>query len=869
MTAPAQKPSGVRARELVFPRASAFLNFVLTCAEEPALAPGSDMYERCLDRVSVERKAQTLHVVAHGPDQLVRLMEQMALANEGTAKPGAALAAERFQTVTIGHLLRAVRLRPVRGQPVGHMLIVLWGGGSAVLLQCVRHLWEHGARGVEVAFVQPTTAEAPTHCVRAHGLRHAAPMVNWARENGHAELYVPADGGRQEARFYVQLGFEFPAPGLGRLAVPESELVLLRPREKTNVPQWLAFAPGQVDFFRKPNELFDVRVALGAHDDPATRVTELNEDAARVPIPLEVAVVPRPRQGSNQVWVIDGEIDRQRRVVQELEQQRARLASGGAGDVYFAYRFDQKGTDRLNPLLSRFLQQRLATLAYYDYAYCSAGKGQGYHLVVANRTHRQLGFALQSADSVFYQPAAWRQWGVNLFLPGGAELAPRVDSAEAIPLLQALLEKSAGDGAPAADFPAILWEPDGSGGLRETRVAKSSPLLDQYRLLNSFQRAVAGEVAAGTRKTMAEALRKAREGVAEELDGLERELLTYYTTRTTAMEEAFTGMETQVKAATELVDLVGPKAAKVSAMVLDLPKEWVGFVNRVIKTHREIADPAMKAAAALADSERLSRDDLKALAARNRDLVAAAHKARERLREQLVECEREVGVGGQLRQEVEELAGRVTELLKEVSAIHARVAKRVERVKKDEEKADKMQKEVDQIGAREEAVKKRLAQLQPLYDEVSKATARVAAQEAEATAKEEAAVARSRTLTLKREELRRRIEAPTARLEAIERDLELIAERSAEVEEAFALLGEEADVLAAHADVVRLWSDQRASWDRHAAARRGEMTETIRSLGRSIPDAGERDAKLTRAADLLAQASAILNTFAPATGGAT
>ncbi len=177
MTAPATKPAGVRARELVFPRASAFLNFVLTCAEEPALAPGSDMYERCLDRVSVEKKQQTLHVVAHGPDPLVRLMEQMALANEGTAKPGAALAAERFQTVTIGHLLRAVRLRPVRGQPVGHALLVLWGGGSAVLLQCVRHLWEHAARGIEVAFVQATSAGLTGRSITRPPSRSVAPMT--------------------------------------------------------------------------------------------------------------------------------------------------------------------------------------------------------------------------------------------------------------------------------------------------------------------------------------------------------------------------------------------------------------------------------------------------------------------------------------------------------------------------------------------------------------------------------------------------------------------------------------------------------------------------------------------------------------------
>ena len=155
-------------RELVFPRATSFLNFILTCSEDASLAPGSEMYKRSLNKVLVHKGQQTLHVVAQGPESIVKLMEQMAAANEGQAREYKAPQDEAFQTLTIEQLVRSVRLRPEKPKKASHLLLTLWGEQAEGLRKCVSQLWELGARAVEVAFVQRGGEKLPSHCQSNH-----------------------------------------------------------------------------------------------------------------------------------------------------------------------------------------------------------------------------------------------------------------------------------------------------------------------------------------------------------------------------------------------------------------------------------------------------------------------------------------------------------------------------------------------------------------------------------------------------------------------------------------------------------------------------------------------------------------------------
>lgn len=855
-----------RRRELVFPRATAFLNFILTCSEDASLAPGSEMYKRSLNKVLVHKGKQTLHVVAQGPEPLVKLMEQMAAANEGQAREYKPPQDEAFQTLSIEQLVRSVRLRQEKPKKTGHLLLTLRGEDAEGLRKCVRQLWELGARAVEVAFVQRGGENLPSHCIRVTGMRHLSAFLSWAHgELNEAEVYAPADTDRSQARFYTSRGYQLPVLGLDRLCGLEGELVLVRPKDKSNAAQWLAFGAGQVNFFRKPHDVFDVEIALDEVMRAGEGVTELSEAPTKDTLSLELAVVPRARSGANQVWVLDGEIDRQRRGLQELERQRGRLASGDADEVYFAYRFDQEGMNQLNPLLARMLQRRLGVLAHHEYAFCKPKGEEGYHLVLANRTQRQLGFALQLADKVYYQPSQWRRWGVNIYLPVGTELSPRVDGPDAIPLLQQLLEKAGNasgtgdtDGKSLADYSAVLWEQSGQGQIKETRVRQTAPLLEQYRLLNSFQRSTATEVAAATRKALGDGLHAARGVLKSELDGLERELLEDFTSRTVVMERTFSTMEGQLKVATDLVKKVGPGAEKVSKLILDLPKEWVTFVNRVIDTHREISDPAVAAAAKLSNQIRRGRDELSALASRNRDLGAEARNRRDRLGKQLVEAENEVRDNTGIIHEVNDLARRAVSLLKEIATLHAKLASRIQKVETAEKKAEQMQTEIDGVGQREIQVKERLAKLKALQVETEKVLVQVQAMEAEAGLQQHRLLSKSQELASKREELREKIERPLKQLEHIEEQLLVIATRTGEVDEVFNRLGEEVQMINSHAEAVQLWEQQRRTWTDHMEGQKKDLTETLKGMARAIEECGSTDARLAKAKELTDEASKIL-----------
>lgn len=137
---------------------------------------------------------------------------------------------------------------------------------------------------------------------------------------------------------------------------------------------------------------------------------EASARSAEAAIPLELGPVPKPQAAVRQSRQIDQEIDRVRQSLRELEQSRAKLVGRDRDEVYFAYRFNQHGHEQLNPLLARLLQQRLGTLSHYDYAFCQQENGAEYHLVIADQPSRSVGFAMQLADRIYYQPKQWWCW---------------------------------------------------------------------------------------------------------------------------------------------------------------------------------------------------------------------------------------------------------------------------------------------------------------------------------------------------------------------------------------------------------------------------------------------------------------------------
>ena len=156
------------------------------------------------------------------------------------------------------------------------------------------------------------------------------------------EVYTPHRTDLRESRIYTLWGYRHPVPGLERLAELDRELILLRPRKpgKNSVSDWITFAAGDVNFFRKAYEFVDLEISLD--DIP---LVEMNEDPDEATLPLELAIVKKPKVGPNRIWQVDKQIDSQRRVLQDLEQQRSRLASDEPEEVYFAYRFDQTSED--------------------------------------------------------------------------------------------------------------------------------------------------------------------------------------------------------------------------------------------------------------------------------------------------------------------------------------------------------------------------------------------------------------------------------------------------------------------------------------------------------------------------------------------
>jgi len=614
-------------------------------------------------------------------------------------------------------------------------------------------------------------------------------------------------------------------------------LVLIRPNaSRGQAPEWIALEGREAEFFWKSYEVVDLEVARD--EQP---LVELEADRSEQAVPMELAIVAKPPSAITTLLQIDKEIERERRALRELENKRARLVGGEREELYFAYRFDQPSPDELNPLLIRLMQQRLGTLAHFEYAYCEPSTGDPYHLVIATRTQQQHGFSLQLADGVYYQPANWQTWGVNLFLPMDMELAPRVDTNDAIPMLQRFLEQSTHaddetfDAALEAepengdfrDWAAVLWERGHGGQIVETRVRETVPLLAQFRLLNSFQARSARSVGEATRRSLLETMQANWSAATVELDSLERDLLAFVRRRSAAIEESYAQMERRLATARELVEHLEPQVDRVTEWVRSLPDAWVEFVGAVIAKHREISREAVGAHDELRRSVAADRAGLRALVLRNRDLTAMASRERERLDAHFQTFDAARAGFEELRQSAQSLAERVVRVLEQVKLAHGQLAARIEECEARQREVEALQKEIDEIDQREREVGARLEETRRRHAQAKQREAGLTKQAKQIDDRQRLLAEKSAALFQLREDLRRQEERVSARLRHMEAQMEVIRSQSAGMESLHETLQEQVELIDAHAGAVETWDTYRHAWETDLTQRGSRLHSAV------------------------------------------
>lgn len=898
-----------RAAAFEFGSATGLGSFLLTCLEELEFRRGTEWFDHCLNRIYISANPpQSLHVRVPGDRRATEVLARVAVANGAKVRRVEAMTG-RYTRVDVADLLRRVRLQPAatRRADVDHVLLGLWGADDRFLRTALMFLGEVTGAECEVAFVRMAGDDVPSHLLLLQGATHLDAVLGWiARQAGRAEAFV-LQASDERRRFYVPWGTRYPLPGLERLSDIRGELVLIcgaagpagkpgggdRPGGgaaaggSAGAHRWLAFEPGEVNFFRKMHEVFDPVV----HADPAP-LRELAEDPATRALPLELAIAAEDAEGPRRLWQLDKTIDQQRQKLHDLETRRARLAAGKVRDVYFAYKFEQAGADHLNPPLVRFLQQRLSVLADYDYAWrhpadgpeldayddpaVAGGGGSGvpFHLLIAKRTQQEFGCGIELADATYYQPQEFRRWGVNLYLPVGKGLRPPISEADAIPLLQKVLEMAEGrsvqgagggdpddeaaDGglvavsrreagagrdagsaaAPAAQ--AILWEDAGGGRIRETRVTRVAPVLGQFRLLNTFQQQRAAQVTEQTRRKLMDELRAARDRVAVTCRDIERDVIEWGNHRCDQVETTYKGLQASLARADADVAEREPQVRQVTEFVGRIPAKWAEFVQGVLDLHHAVAGDQSAAVDGLRAEFRAGRDQLRTAARLHADVnarIAAANAAaaadREALDGKLAETAAAV-------RQAQEMNPRLLAAALQIRAAHARLAERLAALAAARRKADKIQADLDNVERREREVKDRLRRLEGMQEEIRGRQAKVKGSEEKAEADELNAAAQTADVKVREDRVGQRLRDVTERLRHLEAGLARAVVESRETEELFRAIDEESQQLEARARVVDRWEEHANRWSDYLAGEHGRLDDRARQAqAKARPPAGD------------------------------
>jgi hypothetical protein len=800
-------------RALEFRSASEVGSFLLTCLEVASLARGTPVFDECLNRIRIRKQPPYwVHLRVMADVETVATLMRIAAANGGTAHKLEEMTAA-YEEVELAKFLRRIRLQPLSAQVASdRLLLALWGFDTKQLREALLVLNDIATARCEVAFIEAGTPDMPSFLIRLQGLTHPDAVLSWAAgSKGKVEVFVPYQA-EVHAGFYVRHGYRFPVAGLDTLADVQSELVLLRPTEK-GAAQWVVFAEKQLHFFRKMHEVLGAEVS--ATESP---LLELREGQCANRLPLELALVGDGEGTPLRLWQLDRVIDLQRQKLNELERRRLRLASGKFGDVYFAYRFEQRGADRLNPLLIRFLQQRLGILAEYEYTWCQPADGPGYHLLVAQRTERQLGFGVQLADAVYFQPEEYRRWGVNLYLPVGRRLVPGLGVDDAVPLLQQLLEKTQ-----THDASAILWDDLGAGKVLETRVLETQPLLSQFRVLNAFQRAEARQVAEQTRKTLIDQLRQTRESLTLSCRDIEQDILTYIGARCEEIETTYKDLnEKVVKAESELV-CYEPEVARVADFIEHIPNLWADFVRAVVDLNRQLGRDRQEAYENLRNEYVYEHRRLRAIAACHRDLAAQIQLAVDKVAIDHDALAKDLSQAAETLRQGREVNAKLFGICVEIRDAFEKLAVRLKAIAAVQQKADRIQTAIDSVDQQEREARERLKRLETIREQMRDREDKLKQTQAEVQAKEIDSVSKAAELTRAEDALVQRLRDAAARLQRLEEDLQRIVAESRQTDELFAAIDEEAEMLRRRAGIVDRWQTHAAAWADYLNAQYGGL----------------------------------------------
>lgn len=375
---------------------------------------------------------------------------------------------------------------------------------------------------------------------------------------------------------------------------------------------------------------------------------------------------------------------------------------------------------------------------------------------------------------------------------------------------------------------AILWDQQSETRIIETRVKKLTPLLDQFRILNSFQPEVAREVTEQTRLRQAEILRERRAGVQDDLNLIEEDLLQYVQQRSEEVRESFDSLEKQVNKAESLVQQMTPRVETVAGKLLKQPQEWFQFVSDVLQAHRQVTKEPIEAYDSLQSIRgQFSKQLLKTLIPRGHNLAKYCESQQAYFDKLLTKLDHTQQQSSEKILQIKEIAERVSRLIYEVRLTHHKLDVRLKEIRKKQKQANQLQSEIDTIEGQEKQVNKRLGKLEEWHSAIQIKKSKLDKQELELQAQERTVAQKSLDLSRLEGEIQRKLETAVKQIKHLEANWSTYRTQKEDVDKALARLDQQVDILAAHERAVEMWAERYGDWVASLEERHEEVQDKL------------------------------------------
>jgi|GEM_PF-6528325 len=542
--------------------------------------------------------------------------------------------------------------------------------------------------------------------------------------------------GSQFPEFYIEYGYVHPWPEIRDLYTVRNGIFCILISNEiiagAKFPCWASLARSDKDvvMHHYPQDVFDVELSSQPQQF-FERVASPSTRRDRIPLSPELIMIND--ESGERLSQITARIRTAKENLYHLEAERLHLLEQKKDSYRFLLRFtqavNQEATERkVAGSFERFLMYTRHNLEQFSYAYqelvVPSRKGDivaGYHILLTNEPVFYHEIPLEFSDEVYYQPEAWHEWGIKIFIRDGCELLPRISDANMADSIKSIFPEARGERGKNYYIIQPTTKEDRPFAFAPIEQNKFKNLAECISFHNNGFPAAEWVVRKSLQENIRNDLEEQKAHLDKTLEDLEQKIRKEATSRLDTAQRDWNSLAVKIEQSLQQVSVLHEQFENIESLLSDFAEDWQQGLRSMLHSHSALIRRKLKA---LEELERKKTYTIKIL----RDIVEASKNVKEildRLEIELVAKKKEADENYDLSKKKYDVVKDQADLLeKDITAKKKEVEESLRKSqaaqKKCEEINRRLKEQVDKASKLDNALVDLLKRIKDKADEFDK-----------------------------------------------------------------------------------------------------------------------------------------------------